>query len=176
MDLDLAKERLSISRQVSVGDHNRRNERRLQEPYSVEDWVLIRDSSLDVTYQTKEPDRWFGPYIVAERTRGRAYRIRELDGAIKTELISHTRLRPYYRPDHLLDQQHSADEMIEEEFEDHRRGNIDERREEEDTSIREQGEEDLQEEIERLYGRAKELDEPLPPATYIPTNKVPIRI
>lgn len=69
----------------------------MHDPYELGDWVLLRDSSQDVTYQTKEKPRWFGPYVIEERTEGRAYRIRELDGSIRTDLVGHNRLRPYYR-------------------------------------------------------------------------------
>jgi transposase InsO family protein len=97
VDLESAKERLSLAREIAVRDHNSRYDRRMHDPYEVGDWVLLRDSSQDVTYQTKEKPRWFGPYVIEERTEGRAYRIRELDGSIRTDLVGHNRLRPYYR-------------------------------------------------------------------------------
>jgi len=160
-DLDIARERLAISREVSVNDHNRKNERRMKEAYKEGDWVLLRDSSLDVTYQTKEPDRWFGPYIIVERTRGRAYKIREIDGTMKSDLVSHTRLRPYYRRDDLLERQN--DDIEEED-------GLLARDDEDVVSIERHDEEMDVDEEERLFGWARGLDEPLPPNNWIPRH------
>lgn len=97
VDVDLARERLALSRQISVRDHNLRYDRRMTEPYKAGDWVLLRDSAQDVTYQTKEKPKWFGPYVVEERTPGRAYRLRELDGSVTRDYVGHNRLKPYYQ-------------------------------------------------------------------------------
>ena len=99
IDVELARERLTIAREVAVRDHNLRYDRRVREPFEPGQWVLLRDSSRDLTVATKENDKWTGPMVVVEQTAGRAYKLRELDGAESAEYVSHSRLRPYYRRD-----------------------------------------------------------------------------
>ena len=97
IDLELAHERLKIAREIASRDHNLRYDRRMVEPYTPGQWVLLRNSSLDNTMAMKQKDKWSGPYIVVSQTPGKAYRLREVDGSEFAEYYSHNRLRPYYR-------------------------------------------------------------------------------
>ena len=97
-----ATENVRASRQRSVDDFMRRNEKVIQlSQYEPGTWVLVHETWLNAQHGNKGALRWAGPYVVHERYPSGSYCIRELDGTVLKEHVAANRLRLFFfRDDH----------------------------------------------------------------------------
>ena len=85
--------------------------------------MLIRNSRINLELNRKTKQRYLGPYVVINRTKGGSYHLAELDGARLKGRIAAFRIVPYYArevmsgpPIEPVEEQYSSDD--EEEVED----------------------------------------------------------
>lgn len=98
-DIQQAADTLRKARFKSKQHFEQRYRKRLQRKhYSPGELVLVRNTRLESSVaRLKTEPRYFGPYVVVERTRGGAYVLEELDGALHAEHYAAFRLLPYIR-------------------------------------------------------------------------------
>jgi len=100
-DIAKAAEVLKASRFSSKAQFEKRFAKRLiPREYRTGELVLVRNSEADQNIGMKEQPRYLGPYEVVRRTRGEAYKLRELDGANIAVSVAAYRLMPYIQRDH----------------------------------------------------------------------------
>ena len=123
-DLEQMKEKIWNARKMSAKRFEKTFERSIRtdsfEPGSL---VLIRNSRINLELNRKTKQRYLGPYVVINRTKGGSYHLAELDGAILKGRIAAFRIVPYYArevmsgpPIEPVEEQYSSDD--EEEVED----------------------------------------------------------
>ena len=59
------------------------------------DLVLVRNSSIEKSHNTKAKLRYYGPLMVVDRSAGGAYLIAELDGTVFHHPVAAFRVLPY---------------------------------------------------------------------------------
>ena len=123
-DLEQMKEKIWNARKMSAKRFEKTFEKSIRtdafEPGSL---VLIRNSRINLELNRKTKQRYLGPYVVINRTKGGSYHLAELDGAILKGRIAAFRIVPYYArevmsgpPIEPVEEQYSSDD--EEEVED----------------------------------------------------------
>jgi hypothetical protein len=118
-DVDRAAKALKKARFTSKEQFEKWYKRQLcRTHYKAGELVLVRNSAIkaSVSSRTKTEDRYLGPYIVIQKTKGGAYVLREPDEAQHTALYAAFRLLPYIScnspllEDLIGDQEHSDSE------------------------------------------------------------------
>jgi ribosomal protein L21E len=96
-DIERAAHTLRSARFKSKQQFEQRYRKRLRkERYAPGEMVLVRNTRLESSVaRLKTEPRYFGPYVVVERTRGGAYILEEVDGATHAEHYAAFRLLPY---------------------------------------------------------------------------------
>jgi hypothetical protein len=101
MDITRAAEVLKASRFSSKSQFEKRFAKRLiPREYRSGELVLVRNSEADQNIGMKAHPRYLGPFEVIRRTRGEAYKLRELDGAELALSVAAYRIMPYIQRDH----------------------------------------------------------------------------
>ena len=62
--------------------------------------VLVRNTAIEMSHDHKHQPRYLGPYIITEQTRGKAYKVQEVDGTNLRQKIGAFWLLPYIKRSH----------------------------------------------------------------------------
>ena len=102
-DVAAASETLRQARYKSKEDFERRYHKKLtQQVYQPGDFVLVRNTAVEMSHDRKHQPRYLGPYVVAQQVSKNAYRLQEMDGAEWNQRIVSWRLIPYISRTHPL--------------------------------------------------------------------------
>lgn len=100
-DVARAAQVLQKARFASKLQFEQRFQRRMsRDTYKPGELVLVRNTAIEMSHDRKHQPRYLGPYIITEQTRGKAYKVQEVDGTNLRQKIGAFRLLPYIKRSH----------------------------------------------------------------------------